>query len=423
MERIVIKKLFNRFTYNIQLKEDGLTILTGPNGYGKSTILNIVNNLASGPIGFLKLLELVFDELEIHFKNGERVIIKNDEKNLIVNGSSIDKQKATKVINELFTRNYGIYYDGENFYDRRQSKMYTVNEYLEKIINMDENDSVRNYGLKILNDLFSNSVLSKINLIKDLLGNVYIIKEQRLIKQKRQRDYQMAINVIDEIPFKINDKINIASSNYSTVANELDASYPNRLFENEESISEEEFNIKLADMNKKTKQLSKYQLSSVENLRNTSFKPEHAKALKIYFDDFEKKFIQYQVLLNEFEMFTEIVNKRLRHKQIMIEKNKGIIVKDSLNNELKLSDLSSGEKHVIVLFYELIFGTEENTLLLIDEPEISLHIVWQKMFMDDLLKIINMKNLKVIVATHSAQIINNHWERQIDLAKLYDEFH
>jgi predicted ATP-dependent endonuclease of OLD family len=71
------------------------------------------------------------------------------------------------------------------------------------------------------------------------------------------------------------------------------------------------------------------------------------------------------------------------------------------------------------LFYELIFESGDNGLLLIDEPEISLHIAWQKMFMDDLLRIVKYKGINVIVATHSPQIINNHWERQIDLGEIY----
>ena len=86
-----------------------------------------------------------------------------------------------------------------------------------------------------------------------------------------------------------------------------------------------------------------------------------------------------------------------------------------------MNNLSSGEKQEIVLFYELIFESGNNELLLIDEPEISLHIVWQKMFMDDLLRIVKYKGINAIVATHSPQIINNHWERQIDLGEIYGE--
>ena len=108
--------------------------------------------------------------------------------------------------------------------------------------------------------------------------------------------------------------------------------------------------------------------------------------------------------------------------EIKITRKEGLIVVSKDKNKstcLDLNHLSSGEKQEIVLFYELIFETDKNLLLLIDEPEISLHILWQKKFMDDLMKVVNMGQLEVIVATHSPQIINNHWDMQIDLGELY----
>lgn len=422
MERIIIKNLFNRFNYNIELLGDGLTIITGPNGYGKSTILNIIKNLASGPIGYFRLIDFSFDEIEVYFADGSLAKVKNNEKSLSINGSILEKYKARKILNDLFARRYGYIYDGEYVYDRRQMKKYSINEYLEKIISFEDEETNDPYDKNYFYNILSKNVYENIMEIKKNFGEVYIIKEQRLIRQKKERDYKTAINVIEEIPSKIVEKINSASSNYSSVASKLDASYPNRLFDNKEEITKEEFNEKFKLMNLKSSKLSKYDLSAAEQLKNAQFKPEHAKALKIYFDDFDKKFSQYEAIINEFELFTEIVNKRLTHKEIKIEKNKGIIVVDAENKELKLSDLSSGEKQIIVLFYELLFETENNTLLLIDEPEISLHIVWQKMFMDDLFRIIKNKNLNVVVATHSPQIINNYWDKQIDLEKVYDKF-
>jgi len=93
----------------------------------------------------------------------------------------------------------------------------------------------------------------------------------------------------------------------------------------------------------------------------------------------------------------------------------------SNGKELSLDQLSSGEKQEIVLLFELIFKSKQNMLLLIDEPEISLHISWQKKFIDDLQKIVEYNKMNVIVATHSPQIINNHWDWQIDLGSLYAE--
>ena len=50
IERIEIDKLFGRFDYSINLSEQnqGISILTAPNGYGKSTILKIISSFTSG---------------------------------------------------------------------------------------------------------------------------------------------------------------------------------------------------------------------------------------------------------------------------------------------------------------------------------------------------------------------------------------
>lgn len=48
IKSIQLHKLFGRFNYNISMKSGGVTIITGPNGFGKSTILRIINALNSG---------------------------------------------------------------------------------------------------------------------------------------------------------------------------------------------------------------------------------------------------------------------------------------------------------------------------------------------------------------------------------------
>src|SRR5690554_3040999 len=73
--KIEIKKLFNMFDYLIDLdKQNDLTILTGPNGYGKTTILNIIYNLFSKNFSFFQILS--FEKIEIYLENNNRLSIK-----------------------------------------------------------------------------------------------------------------------------------------------------------------------------------------------------------------------------------------------------------------------------------------------------------------------------------------------------------
>lgn len=75
----------------------------------------------------------------------------------------------------------------------------------------------------------------------------------------------------------------------------------------------------------------------------------------------------------------------------------------------------------MILFYKLIFEVPENSMLLIDEPEISLHIAWQRKFAEDLKTIVDRKAIKAVIATHSVQIINGNRRIQKDLGQLYDK--
>ena len=104
----------------------------------------------------------------------------------------------------------------------------------------------------------------------------------------------------------------------------------------------------------------------------------------------------------------------------LLSRTDGIVVKTNDGSSLSLNELSSGEQEILVLFYKLIFESDVN-LLLIDEPEISLHIVWQKELLENLKSVVKLKkNIKVIIATHSPQIISHNWDLQIDLGGMYD---
>lgn len=67
MKKIVIRKLFGRFDYDISLSKTGMTILTGPNGFGKSTILLCVRAMAEGNINFFQKLN--FKEIKVITEN------------------------------------------------------------------------------------------------------------------------------------------------------------------------------------------------------------------------------------------------------------------------------------------------------------------------------------------------------------------
>ena len=266
-------------------------------------------------------------------------------------------------------------------------------------------------------------LIEKIKTIAEKSGNVRLISEQRLIRKEiDEDDDEQIVDVISELPEKMKARISQLTADYSKAANSLDSTYPQRLLSTKKGLSgKEEFQEKMENANIKFAKLGKYDLVDLPFIRSTNYEAEFSKALKIYFEDFEKKYSVFADFIERLDLYTDIINSHLSFKSIRITRESGLVVvdNDDPNHILKLEQLSSGEKQEIVLFYELIFETEKQLLLLIDEPEISLHIMWQKLFMEDLDRVVSLGNLKVIVATHAPQIINNRWDLQIDLGELY----
>lgn len=115
------------------------------------------------------------------------------------------------------------------------------------------------------------------------------------------------------------------------------------------------------------------------------------------------------------ELLIKIINSRFVHKRLDINRQGGFIFTTSHGSTLRPDQLSSGEKHVIVLFYELLFKVRLDSLILIDEPELSLHIVWQQQFLRDLQAIIGLAGFDALIATHSPQIIHDRWDLAVEL--------
>ena len=97
------------------------------------------------------------------------------------------------------------------------------------------------------------------------------------------------------------------------------------------------------------------------------------------------------------------MNSRFLFKSIRIDQERGLVVATDRGEELSPSQLSSGEQHELVLAYSLLFRVSSGSLVLVDEPEISLHVSWQQNFLDDIARIAEVASLRFIVATHSPQ--------------------
>jgi hypothetical protein len=109
-------------------------------------------------------------------------------------------------------------------------------------------------------------------------------------------------------------------------------------------------------------------------------------------------------------VFKDIINGFLSDKDMEVDENDHIVFLLSNGISLPLNNLSSGEKQIFILFYRMLFEAAPSSFVMIDEPEISLHVSWQQRIGDAIKDIARLRDLQVVAATHSPQIIHNDWD-------------
>ncbi len=83
----------------------------------------------------------------------------------------------------------------------------------------------------------------------------------------------------------------------------------------------------------------------------------------------------------------------------------------SNNKKLSLFQLSSGEKQLLIILLTVLCQDEKPAILLLDEPEISLHTNWQHELIE-IIRILN-PNCQIIAATHSPSMFNDGWRDKV----------
>ena len=271
------------------------------------------------------------------------------------------------------------------------------------------------------------------------MPKVYFIQEQRLLRPVIKSNKKLEVlndknielftlqpyeqgsfsNTIEIYAIELSQIFKEKLAESSKINQELDSSFPRRLFDQKDGISEKEFKQRFDQVKKIQKALSEFGLLDIEEDSHPTYKSENANALSVYINDIERKMAVYTEILDKLKVFTNILNeRRFTFKRIHISAKDGFKFATDKGQFLELADLSSGEQQEVVMLYELLFKVQPGTLVLVDEPELSLHVVWQKEFLDDLFQILKLQDITIIIATHSPQIINNHWNLTVDLEDL-----
>jgi predicted ATP-binding protein involved in virulence len=368
IKRIEVEGLFGLYHHVIDLNlEDRVTILHGPNGVGKTVIL--------------KMLRAV---IQYNFTNY----------------SSIQNYMGSS---GKFSLEFS---DGRSIMLSKDSTRYDSSL---------END-IKSISLYFIEEQRTVDCISALSVAISPTGSSSSSKEKPIM-----------VSRLDEYSSRLHSKLENIMATYGRESQNLDRTLPQRLFNKTTSqiLNPEQLKQQLIDLENRYSELRGIGLLretvttafDVEQLNNID--ETKRGMMTLYIEDTQQKLSVLNDFAQRIKLFLNIINHKFKHKQIKIDHEKGFVIEGHDQQELRLSSLSSGEHHEIILAYDLLFETVPNSLVLIDEPELSLHPSWQKRFLPDLLEIVKIANFDVIIATHSPYIVGTRDDLMVALeAKL-----
>lgn len=417
---IYIKKLFGLYDYKLDLfydSEDKLTILTGPNGYGKTTILTIINKLNPRELFYFYLLK--FERIEVGMMDGsciniyQKYIEKEKKQKETGNGSDIKLDSEKEVRFEWMDSEKNVVsffvYNTQNIDKAQRRSLYQLYFSNKSENDYDKNELLNNrqFNENIAHSLGQGTFLMQLEGIKS-----DFIKANRIYNEINEKAKDLPIQRIKK---NLKDILTSANKEFLEQSQRIEKRFINDILSCDNSIIEEnKYNEMAKVVTDKCNDLIKFRLT--DKIEIPSYVENKSYLLYSYIKSLNEKFDKFGNLPDKLNLFEKLISsKKFANKKISFSPQHGFLIVSDTGEFLDESLLSSGEQNEIILLYKLIFEISDNSTLLIDEPENSLHVAWQSVFLDDIKEIARIKRLQVIISTHSITIVSSGEENVIDL--------
>lgn len=415
IKKVSIHKLWG--VKNIKVDFDNnVNIFIGANGTSKTTFLNLIEATLLCDLQTLYNIEFSKIEIELNTDYNLTTII-------------VEKLHDIQSYRQCFYYNimgeiYEIFYDSDyRSFSRRVSNSYgeykIVKDKLSKLLNIswlsinrDDSFDYEYYHRREYDDRLINSVDKKIEeLAKELIGyklqleaevskSVDLFKKESLLlmlydssednlNALHNKCYdQKQINKLKVDLYKVFSILGIESSN-------------GRIQQHISKINELIGKEKLTLDEALVLPLMRRAFSMLDIFKRYE---EEKDEILMPLNNFWKCLKEFMVD-KEFSVDTE-------NGEIKIELKEG----DINNKFIDVKSLSSGEKQLFILLAETLLQKESTHLFIADEPELSLHIGWQRIILKKILEL--NPNAQIVVATHSPEIASEFPENIINMKRI-----
>jgi len=123
-------------------------------------------------------------------------------------------------------------------------------------------------------------------------------------------------------------------------------------------------------------------------------------------DEWNKAIEAEKLILQPRDAFVSILDTMFHKKQAQVLPSGEMVFNTISDKSLKIYELSSGEKQLFIILGEALLQKDSEWTYIADEPELSLHVDWQEVLVDNL-RTLN-PNSQVIFATHSPDIVSHY---------------
>ncbi len=462
VKSIHVQRLFGMYNHDIVLKPEHATIVFGRNGVGKTALFKLTHALLGiSTVSAADLLRYPFEMFRIVLSNEDRIEASKFlppqiliQQTLLTSSDQNEESNRAELKNNQVHLKY-VASDGTEI----KTVLLSMQAILKQAEQIEQRSPIHQIASDRWMDPETEETLDAFEVVERWgplvsgesreLGSWHeflksnrapqtlFIQAQRLIQVAKARNtnriYRGERSAIRETVLEysadLKKRIDQTLAEYGREAQRRDQSYPQRLLAEASGgklLDAKEIRASIAKMQQQQLEYQELGILGEEKQAPSTNTQDEAQqnnhlylsAMTLYIRDTQQKLQIIDQLAQRIQLMLALIQQKFSNKELKIDATThDLMVKSTVGGqELNVNALSSGEQHQLVLAYDLLFRTKANTLVLIDEPELSLHVDWQERFLSDLKAVIDLVHFDAVLATHSPYIINGHNELTVGLS-------
>lgn len=421
LKKFTIKGLFNRIDHEISLhppKSSGqidmlediarpsVVLLLGDNGVGKTTVLRMMKGILQ--LDFQIFRKVPFNYAELLFNNNELISVKRakdkDGRHLKVEFNDLKVRLDPRESGPLKKKDSDQVDDfRNNFLAATRSINFSLietNRFLERVLDREGSSTIqaiRRRTLEYERQMLAFTSRSHLNK-QDSIPEGWIASRVKGFVSEAQVDYR---------------------NYFSSSEPNLFAKIVNRLGKPEEfEVQPSELLSRLEKV--KTNDAINQRLGLVPDqwdfdqlavlLTEPSTSPEGLTVLSAYVDVLESRDLERKLVADRLITFEDLISDFYSGIDVQVHPNDGLKIITKNDEILSEEQLSSGQYNLLYLMVSALVTKRRGTVIAIDEPELSMHISWQRRLVKALVKCSTGAEPQFIFATHSPDIAADYQE-------------